>query len=108
MTEIEVAALCDVVCERLKASGFNQVYQSMQSEARYFQLKGFPGVLRVAYHRQKKSSRTINGDHVVAKITFSRKAPKYTEKSVEQMMRFAVGAYVLNKNLTKPNGRETP
>jgi len=51
---------------------------------------------------------TINGNHVISKITLSKNAPKYTDKSIDQMMKFAIGAYVMNKDVTKPNGRLSP
>lgn len=99
VTEFEVAALCDQVCERLRLCGFYQAYLSMKSEARYFKLDGYSGVIRVAYHRHKKGTHTINGNRVIAKITFNKKAPKYTERSIDQMMRFAIGTYILEAPL---------
>lgn len=100
-----VVELCEKVCVRLQSCGFKKVYQSMKSEARYFQLKGYPGTIRVAWHKLRDNELTINGNKVISKITFSKNAPKYGDNAVDQMVIQAVGKYILNKDLTKPNGR---
>lgn len=90
-------ALCEKAVERLRDLGFKQVYQSMQSEARYFHAKGFYGVIRVAFHRHKNTHATINGMKVTAKITFNKNAPKLSEHAFNKLLQQALGVYFVNR-----------
>lgn len=97
MSDSDAIALCEKAVERLKELGFKQVYQSMQSEARYFHARGFYGVIRVAYHRHKNTHQTINGMKVTAKITFSRNSPVMKEHAFNKLLQQALGVYFVNR-----------
>lgn len=87
--------LCDRVAAMLKAIGFEHVYTSMRSEACYYAMPGFTGLLRLAAHKNKKPNQQWEGRPVVAKLTFGSKTAFKSEVQFMNHIANAVGCYML-------------
>jgi hypothetical protein len=104
--------LMDKAMARLKDIGFTLAYVSMKSEACYFQYPGKKGVIRVSAHRLKcnKKKNSINGNHIISKITFNKNAPAMSDYGFKRMMCDAVGTYFIDQSPSptpKPGAGET-
>ena len=92
---VECLDLCDRVADMLKAIGFRHVYTSMRSEACYYAMPGYSGLLRVATHKNKKSNLQWKGRPVVAKLTFTTSTTFKSEHNFMEHIAKAVGRYML-------------
>jgi len=92
---IECQDLCDRVAGMLKAIGFVHAYTSMRSEACYYAIPGYSGLLRLATHKNKSPNQQWKGRPVVAKLTFTASTKFKSEVQFMDHIASAVGRYML-------------
>jgi hypothetical protein len=88
-----ITAMLAEAAARLKAAGFQVVNVSMRSEAVYYALPGYRGLLRLAAHRSNPLRQDLRTDRpTVARVTLS---PFVKPQGLDGILWQQVGRYVL-------------
>jgi hypothetical protein len=80
---------------RLRAIGFELVYTSMRSEACYYALPGYLGLLRVSAHKNKRPNQVRQERPVVAKLTYTPGTKFKSQVQFDNHMAYELGRYLL-------------
>ncbi len=88
--------MVNLAAEKLRSLGFEPVYVSMRSEAVYYALPGFSGVLRLATHGRKAGKRLARKSDwkVSSSLTLNAKHTNWPE--VDCKVNEAIGRYLLS------------
>ena len=81
----------------LRSIGFRLAYTSMQSEACYYELAGWNGVIRIAAHRHGRTMRRSDLLPVVATVTFGKNQGQFNDDEIERATHQALGRYFMRR-----------
>lgn len=88
---------CDRASIILRELGFRLTYTSMKSEACYYKLPGFDGVVRIAAHRLGRTEHRKMSSPVVANVTFGLCQGNLSQQQIGQRVTFALGKYLTER-----------
>ena len=97
-------AACVQGATYLRAAGFDEVWRSELSEARYFAFPGRTGVLRLATHGKGGRNAVMPDGPTLASITFARGSAgkdgllKLTSTEIENVVAYNVGLYMVRSD----------
>lgn len=106
--------LCQRAAQMLRDAGFEHAYTSMKTEAVYYRLPGYYGLLRVAAHSKDKTNQIHGFEPIAARVTFNGGGTQppgtllISDEKVETVVAQAIGFYMMRARPPRESDTAAP